>query len=75
MKGVLLGMCCAQQQAKVVGATVVEKTDEDFLSRCVASFSRSTVMITVSGKKKQNCELFVADQKSTLISTSAFCWQ
>ncbi len=34
-------MCCVQQQAKVVGATVVEKTDEDFLSRCVANFSRS----------------------------------
>ncbi len=75
MKGVLLGIFCAQQQAKVVGATVVEKTDEDFLSRCVVSFSCSTVMITVSETKIQNCELFVADQKSTLNSTSAFCLQ
>ncbi len=60
MKRVLLGMCCAQQQqAKVVGATVVEKTDEDFLSRCVASFSRSTVMvmITISEKKKKKTKL------------------
>jgi hypothetical protein len=59
MKGVLLGMFCAQQQAKVVGATVVEKTDENCLSRCVVSFPRSTVMITVSEKKNKtvNCLL------------------
>jgi hypothetical protein len=36
----LLGMCCAQQQAKVVGATVVEKTDGRFSQQmCSELFS------------------------------------
>jgi hypothetical protein len=65
-------MCCAQQQAKVVGATVVEKTDEDFLSRCVASFSRSTVMITESGKKNKTMNCLLQTRR---VSTSEFCLQ
>ncbi len=66
-----------QQQAKVVGATVVEKPDEDFLNRCVVNFSHSLYCDDHRKweKKKTNCELFVADQKSTWISTSAFCLQ